>query len=64
MNWVYKEDNGDSFRTCDLCGLTQIKCKDGEWAIYITMGRINKFFENVVEGIKETCVHTPDENSK
>lgn len=64
MAWEYGMEGDDPIRTCDICHLTQIKCKDGEWAIYITMKRIARCFDCIFLDIDEKCCHTPEEDSE
>jgi hypothetical protein len=50
-------------RTCDICKLSQIKTKDGDWAVYLTFERVERACECMQNGIKEECIHTPEEES-
>lgn len=64
MKWIYSKEVDDDIRTCNICKLSQIKTKDGDWAVYLTYARIEQSFKCTMLGIREECSHTPEEDSE
>ncbi len=64
MTWRYHKDGELDIRTCDICKLSQVKCKDGEWAVYFTYERVEKCMSCWMFKIEESCIHTPEQDSE
>jgi len=59
--WRFYKEDGYDLRECNKCKLSQVKTKDGDWAVYFTYARIEHAFDCWINDIAEECTHTPDE---
>lgn len=64
MAWIHGKDGNYNIRTCDICKMTQVQCKDGDWVAYLTVASMEDQVKCYLEGIKHPCWHSPSEDDK